>query len=124
MKLVRGSKVVAMYPESGDGFEVHRYQELGITGINLVRAHQPPHTIREGLVASEHVMYVVSGTLTARVNGREVEIGPGDAIHYLPRENRWVANNTDETAVLLLIDKGPGVPISSGPDAAPSGGPQ
>lgn len=122
MKLVRGSSLVAMRPV--ENTEVYRYIDLGIKGINLVCAHQAPHTVREGLVASEHVCYVVSGRLTVQMDGKEVEVGPGDAISFLPRENRVMANNTDETAVLLLIDKGPGVPISSGPDAPPTGGPQ
>ena len=122
MKLVRKSGLVGMRPV--DGTEVFRYHQLDVKGINVVCAHQEPHTVREGLVANSHVCYIISGILTVTMDGQEVEVGPGDALSFMPRENRKMANNTDETAVLLLIDKGPGIPISTGPEAAPSGGPQ
>ena len=117
MKVVRGSRLVGVYP-SGDDSELFRYR-TGITGVNIVRAEQAPHTVHEDLVAALHVMYVASGTVTARIDGKDVDLVPGDAIYFLPRDRRRIANNTDETAVLLLIDKGPGVPITNGPGPAP-----
>lgn len=120
MKLVRKSSITAMRPH--DDSELYRYHELGVPGINIVCSHQQPHTVRDGFVPTEHVCYIVSGTLTVTVDGTPVEVGPGDAMSFKPLEPREIANNSDETAILLLIDKGPGLAMG-GPGGPPPEGP-
>ena len=117
MKLVKKSSLTAMRPHADS--ELYRYHELAVDNINIVCSHQQPHTVRDGFVPTHHICYIVSGALTVTCGGQTFEAGPGDAMSFKPMEERTIANNTDQTAILLLIDRGPGLP----PGAAGPGGP-
>lgn len=116
MKLVQKSSLTAMRPHPDA--ELYRYFELGIPGINIVCSHQQPHTVRDGTVPTAHVCYVVSGQLTVTDGSVVYQVGPGDAMSFQPMEPRSIANDGDDTAILLLIDKGPG---AGGPAPGPGG---
>lgn len=118
MKLVQGASLTAMRPHPEA--ELYRYFQLEIPGINIVRSHQQPHTVRDGMVPTAHVCYILTGQLTVKSGDRVYTVGPGDAMSFQPLEPRSIANETDETAVLLLIDRGPGV---GGPAPGGPGGP-
>ena len=121
MKLVRKSELTAVRPHEDS--ELYRYEDLGLQGIGIMCSEQAPHTVREGPGPSQHVLYLISGTLDVHIEGRkDVQIGPGDALAFRPGEDRRIANNTDETAVMLIIDKRPDIAPGSRP-GGPGGGP-
>ena len=123
MKLVRKSDITPISPH-GDS-KLYRYDALGYKDVGIVCSEQGPHTVREGPSPVENVMYLLSGKLTIHVEGRkDVEIGPGDAVAFRGGEDRKIYNNSDEAAVMLLLDH-PGGPIAGpgGPGGPGPGGP-
>ena len=78
---------------------IKMYKEVLKPGHSSSAPHR--HTQKEELV------YVLSGEVTAFHGDRELKIGPGESVSFLPDnlEKHYVKNNSKEEAVTLIISR-------------------
>ena len=75
---------------------------------------EPGETLPTHSHHNEQIGYVISGTLTAIVEGEEYKLEPGDSYVFLSNEHHGAENRADEPAV--------GIGILSPPRGAPKWG--
>jgi len=81
--------------DEGDGFKVKRIVVDPGSRLSYQR-----HEFR-----AEHWV-VVSGTASCTVDGRPVVLGPGDAVDIKIGEAHRIANEGDETLVIIEVQRG------------------